>query len=107
MASPQCPSFVFKCTALCLILKEDEKDNNSTLVSIKVFLGKGYIHLSEVTGTVLTNSQNLKYIFPQKTLLRLRTVIIIITPRQFYKLTLKMKYFQREVLTDHQRKKIT
>jgi hypothetical protein len=40
--------------------KEPEEDNNSTLeVSIKIFLGNGYIHLSEVTGTVLKNSQNL------------------------------------------------
>jgi hypothetical protein len=62
--------------------KENEEDNNSTPeVSIKVFLGNSYIHLSEVMGTVLKISQNLKYIFPQKSLLRLRTVVTIIKPR--------------------------
>jgi hypothetical protein len=49
-------------------------------VSIKVFLGNGYICLAEVIGTVLINSQNLKYIFPQESSLRLRTVTATIKP---------------------------
>jgi hypothetical protein len=34
--------------------KENEEDNNSSLdVSIKVFLGKEHIYISEATGSVL------------------------------------------------------